>query len=365
MDLHDVSVIRHKNHHISGNEFNTVADIARWMGAIQAQSFSMSKWAFGIRLPDSKVTVIDEAINTGQIVRSHLLRPTWHYVFADDIHWILELTAPQIRAAARSRDKQLGLDDAVCKKSNSVIEKSLRNDKHLTRPEIVSKLIKAKLPVDENRVSHLLMRAETEGIICSGKLSDSRQTYTLLDDWIPRKKTFTHEEALFELAKRYFTSHGPATLQDFSWWSGLPARDSRQAVESVKSDFCSEVINGTTYLLADPSSIPNPATGEIYLFPAYDEFLISYRDRTASINSENHKKAVSENGIFYPVIVKNGMVIGTWKHTVKKDLVFYEADIFGNTDLESDPDSSKAFSAFADFIGKKVDGVHFNKKKLK
>jgi hypothetical protein len=354
MNPSSISISRLKNQHVAGTGFTTVAEIAHWMGAVQAQSFNMSKWAFGIRLQNSRATIIDEAINSGQIVRSHLLRPTWHYVSSDDIHWMLELTAPQIRAATRTRHKQLGLDDAVCRKSNSVIEKSLRDGKHLTRSEIVSSLVKAKIPVDENRVSHLLMHAETAGLICSGKLSDSKQTYTLLNEWIQRKKSITHDESLYELAMRYFTSHGPATLQDFTWWSGLPVRDSRQALESVKAELNSETIENNTYWFAGYPVDTVTKEDEFHLLPAYDEFLISYRDRTASLNLVNHKKAVSDNGIFYPVILKNGQVIGTWKHTVNKDTVFFETNIFSKKDLDLGADTLNAFKLFAGFIDKKT-----------
>jgi hypothetical protein len=354
MDLDDISVLRFSNQHIAASKFKSVKDIASRMGAIQAQDFNMSRWAYGIRLSDSRVTDINNAIDSGEIIRSHLLRPTWHFVSSDDIYWILELTAPQINASAKSREKQLGLDDAVFRKSNSVLVKSLRGGNHLTRPEIITNLKKAGIDVDDNRASHLLLRAETEGIICSGKLSDSKQTYTLLEEWIPRTKTLNRDEALKELALRYFTSHGPATLHDFNWWSGLNVRDSRQALESVKSELCSEVIESNTYWFAGTSEKSKPRAGEIFLLPAYDEFIISYRDRTASLKLVNHKKAVSDNGIFYPVIIRDGQVTGTWKHKVKGDLVFFEAKIFENSDFEINENSLKAFDQFAKFINKKT-----------
>jgi hypothetical protein len=365
MNSDDISVLRFNNQHIADSKFNSVKDIASWMGAMQAQDFNMSKWAYGIRLNNLKVTSINDAINSGEIVRSHLLRPTWHFVSADDIYWISELTAPQIKSAAKSREKQLGLDETVIRKSYSVLEKSLRVGGHLTRQEIISDLRKAGIETDNNRASHLLIRAETEGIICSGKLKEYKQTYTLLPEWIPRTKTLNRDEALKELALRYFTSHGPATLNDFNWWSGLSIRDSRQALDSVKSELCSEVMENNTYWFASPSETSEPRTDEVFLLPAYDEFIISYRDRTASLKLVNHKKAVSDNGIFYPVIIRNGQVIGTWKHTVKKDLVFFETKIFGNNNFEINANSLKAFNQFASFLGKKaaaVNGTYIERK---
>jgi hypothetical protein len=358
MNLHDISILRFNNQQIADSKINTVKEIAYWMCALQAQDFNMSKWAFGIRLQDSKETIINKAINSGDIVRLHLLRPTWHFVSSKDIYWILELTAPQIRAATKFRDKQLGLTENIVRESNFILEKSLRDGNHLTRQEIISNLKKANIDVDNNRASHLLLRAETDGIICSGRLKDSKQTYTLLSEWITRTKALYRDEALKELALRYFSSHGPATLQDFIWWSGLSSKDSKLALEFVKSEICSEIIENKTYWFANTFTNPKPCTDEIYLLPAYDEFLISYRDRTASLEFLNHKKAVSDNGVFYPTIVKNGQIIGTWKHTIKKDIVFFETKIFGNIDFDIDVNSLKAFAQFASFIDKKAGAIN-------
>jgi hypothetical protein len=358
VELKDISGIRFRNQQLSDSKFNSVNDIAYWMGAMQAQDFNMSKWAFGIRLNDPKISAVNNAIDSGEIIRSHLLRPTWHYVSAADIYWILELTAPRIKSTLKSRDKQLGLTEDVFRKSNSVILKSLRDNNHLTRHEIVSNLVTANIAVDDNRASHLLYRAETEGIICSGKLKDLKQTYTLLQEWVPHKKTLYRDEALKELALRYFTSHGPATLQDFNWWSGFTIKDSRLALESVKSDLCSDIIDNNTYWFACNTVSSEVNTGEVFLLPAFDEYIISYRDRTASLRLVNHKKAVSNNGIFYPVIVRNGQVIGTWKHSLKKDLVNFETNIFENNGFEMDAKSLKAFDNFAAFLGKKTGSIN-------
>lgn len=292
MNLNDISILRLKNQQLSCSGLKSVKEIAGWMGALQAQDFNMSKWAFGIRMKDSTEATINRAIDSGDIIRTHLLRPTWHFVSSDDIFWIMELTAPRIRAAMKFRDKALGLTETVFRKSNSVIQKSLRNGDHLTREELVSELKRAGIETSGNRASHLLFRAESNGIICSGRLKERKLTYTLLSEWVQKTGTFHHEKALKELSKRYFTSHGPATLPDFIWWSGLSSKDAKLALELSKPDLSVEIIGNQSYWFADYPDNAGSENTEVYLLPAYDEFIISYRDRTASIDLSNQKSCL-------------------------------------------------------------------------
>jgi hypothetical protein len=351
----DISIIRSYNQQIATSKFKTASEVASWMGAIQAQDYSMSKWAFGIRLPDSTEEEINNAIDTGRIIRTHLLRPTWHFVSSNDIYWILELTAPQIKSVLKYRDKQLGLTDTVLQKCNKIIEKSLRNGNHLTREELLSGLVKNKIDLENNRASHILLRAEMDGIICSGKQKKGKPTYAILGEWVPPSKKIKKDEALKELARRYFSSHGPATIQDFTWWSGLSVRDAKNALELNKEQLISEVLGSQTYWLADLYYQPMPGFNEICFLPAYDEFLISYRDRTASLALVDNKKAVSENGIFYPTVLKSGQVIGTWKRNIKNDRIGLNINLFnqGNPDREY---IQKKFSAtYSKFVGREFD----------
>jgi hypothetical protein len=165
----------------------------------------------------------------------------------------------------------------------------------------------------------------------------------------------TKEEALARLARRYFTSHGPATLPDFAWWSGLSAGDARQALASVQSDFVAETIDSQPYWFTDASSQPATAQESVYLLPAFDEFIISYKDRSASLPFENHSKAVSNNGIFWPIIVVNGQVTGTWKRTIKKDKVIMETKHFNQPNKPTMDLIEKAAQQFGDFLEKKTE----------
>ena len=328
MNLTDIAKMRLMSQQIAETKFKTAKDIVNWMGAMQAQDYIMAKWAVGVRLPNSTDQVIESAINNGEIIRTHLLRPTWHFVSADDIYWMLELTAPQIKASLKSRHKELGLSETIFAKSNTIIEKALRGGKHLIREELVNELRKAKIATNDNRASHLMLRAELDRIVCSGATKGGKQTYALLEERVPKIKSLAKEEALAKLARKYFASHGPATLQDFVWWSGLSVRDAKHALDMVKSDLSSEIIDSQTYWFTSFFSIPKTDKKAVYLLPSFDEFIISYKDRSALLPFENQNKTVSNNGIFRPLIVVNGQVMGIWKRTIKKDKAIVEAKLF-------------------------------------
>ena len=265
------------------------------MGAMQAQDFAMSKWAIGVRLPGSTLEKIDAAINAGKIVRTHLLRPTWHLAAAEDVHWMLKLSAHKIRAAMKARDKELGLTEDIFEKSHKLFEKTLAGGIQLSRDVLVNHLEKANIAVNGNRASHIFLRAETEGILCSGGTTGSKQNYALLDEWVPKPRHLTHDEALGELAKRYFTSHAPATFQDFVWWSGLSINQAKPALEIAKPNFVSETIGNQIYWFPNSSTFHHTDIESLYLIPAFDEFIISYANRSASLPADNHIKAVSSN----------------------------------------------------------------------
>ncbi|MBX7151107.1 winged helix DNA-binding domain-containing protein [bacterium] len=312
----DVAQLRLANQGLIQNRGETPSEIVSWLGAIQAQDYTMAKWAIGVRLPGSTEKTIEAALDGGDILRTHVLRPTWHFVTGEDIHWMLELTAPHIRSSMKSRHKQLGLSASVLSKSYAVIEKFLMGNNHSTRDELMAKLEKAKISTKDSRASHIFLMAELDGLICSGVLKGKKTTYALLDERISKKKKMTREESLYKLSSLYFSSHGPATLQDFIWWSGLPVGDAKSAFQTIRKNFIEKTIDKQNYLMKDSS---NQTISSAFLLPAFDEFLISYKNRKASIPSGNFAKAISNNGIFWPTITINGQVEGTWKRILKKD----------------------------------------------
>ncbi|NEU08768.1 winged helix DNA-binding domain-containing protein [Flavihumibacter sp. R14] len=354
MNLKDIAYHRLASQQLTGTSFQSVKELVEWMGVMQAQDYAMAKWAVGIRLPGSTLMQINAAIDKGEIIRTHLLRPTWHLVSAEDIYWMLELSAARIRTAAKARLRELELSGDILQKCNLIMERLLTGNKHLTREKIMAELARYKIATDNNRSSHILMQAELDGLICSGVVKGNKQTYALLAERIPGKTAITKDEALEKLASRYFASHGPATLQDFTWWSGLSASDARRGLEMVKSTLVSVVIASQTFWMPASFSFPEKSKhASVHLLPAYDEFVISYTDRSATLNVENHKRSISVNGLFRPVIVINGQVTGLWKRIVKRDGLLIETELFRPHGKQLKNLIEKAAGTFGYFLGLK------------
>ena len=346
----NIARIRLAAQHIAGNGFTTAKDLVSWMGALQAQDFNMMKWAVGIRLPGSTEKSVDGAINDGSVIRTHLMRPTWHLVSADDIRWMLELTAPQIKRSMFARHRDLEITENVVKKTRALLEKNLSGGNHLTRDELVKEFENAGMATGDNRAAHLLLSAELDGLICSGASRGKLPTYALLDERVPSSKPFNRAEALGWLTMRYFLSHGPATLPDFIWWSGLPAGDARKALEMIKPGLVSETYGEDVYWMAESTAAAGKSDPIMNFLPAYDEFIISYRDRSAALSEKHIAKAVSSNGIFRPVIVVDGQVTGLWKRTFKNNRLTVETEFFIKQGKSASTRIEKAVLAYADFL---------------
>ena len=282
------------------------------MGAMQAQDFAMAKWALGVRLPGCTNQEITDAYNRGDILRTHILRPTWHFVSPANIRWMLSLTADRIKSSSKSRDRDLGITEELYERVNRIIRKALEGNKCLTRDALAVEIGKAKIKTDTACMTHFMMRAEVEGIVCSGVLEGGSHTYALLDERVPSVPALSEEEALARLARIYFSTRSPATLQDFCWWSNLSLTKAEKGFNAVKQEFFPEKMNGQTYWFAHAANPKNPPDA-VFLLPAFDEYIISYRDRRAVLSSETHAKAISSNGVFRPTVVANGKVIGLWK----------------------------------------------------
>lgn len=357
MTLTDIAKLRLWSQQIAASKCKTAKDVIAWMGAMQAQDHSMAKWALGIRCPSATIAKVETALDKGAILRTHLLRPTWHLVSADDIYWLLELSAPYLLAGQKSRPKELELSEAIFKKSNSIIEKALSKGRHLLREEILAELQQAKIATDENRSSYLLFRAELDGIICSGKTREGKQTYALLAERVPNKKTLSKEEALATLAERYFSSRGPATLKDFINWSGISITDAKRAVEMVKTRFVQETVNGDTYWFNNVVTKHLNGEPAVHLLPGFDEFIIGYKDRTASLPLAHTKAIINVNGIFRPPLVVNGQVKGLWARTLEDDKVGIAITLFPGSSRPHKKLLDQAVEKIGQFYGKKAELV--------
>lgn len=334
MNLSEISLLRLQNLQISNPEFSDARRLLNQLGAVQAQDYGMAKWAIGLRLPGSTDASVEAALDSGEIFRTHVMRPTWHLVAPEDICGMIQLTAARIRSSFTARHRDLGIDATVLKKSNSILKKALAGNNHLSREELIPLYEKAKIPVNENRLSHLLMSAEIDLLICSGKSKGKQRTYALLEDRVQIPQQYAADAVLEKLARTYFSSHGPATLADFTWWSGLSPADARKGLAMIQSDFSSVQLDGETYWYDAKKSVLKKNSSSLFLLPAFDEFIVSYKDRAASLSLVHNKKVISENGLFRPTIVYEGQVIGLWKRTIGKNKLLVEAAYFHSVKKE-------------------------------
>ncbi|MFN2512375.1 MAG: winged helix DNA-binding domain-containing protein [Pyrinomonadaceae bacterium] len=350
----DVARLRLHNQHLSSTAFKKPADVVKWLGAVQAQDYYGAKWAIGQRMVGATDDAIEKAFADGRILRTHIMRPTWHFVAPADIRWMLRLTAPRVNASNGHYHRQLELDDAVFRRSNKALAASLRGGIQLTRDALRNILEQAGVSTQGLRFVHILARAEIDGVICSGARRGKQFTYALLDERAPHTKALAADEALADLTQRYFTSHGPATLQDFVWWSGLTTADARAGIDMIQRRLVQEVIDGQTYWL--PPSMPSRqgSSRTAYLLPAYDEYLVAYKDRSAALGTKSGKRAAPGNAVFSSSIVIGGRVVGYWKRSFKQDSVVIAVSPvapFSKADARAVDEAAQRYGSF---LGMKV-----------
>ncbi len=328
--------------------------LVKQFGAIQAQDFAAAKWAINQRLINSSEALIDKFFDEGKIIRTHVMRPTWHFIHTDDIEWMLRLTASNVKAAMKSNEKKLGLtkDDFI--KSNKLLTKILRGGKQLTRNEISVEFNKSKFKVTNSlRLIHLLMHAELDRIICSGSKKGKQFTYALFDERVNKTKSLNSAEALAELTKRYFGSHGPAMIKDFAWWSGLKMADANKGIEMNDSILVKEIINDHTYWFTENSSLTVNSSNKVLLLPNYDEYIVGYTDRKEIINKFLVKNLdLRNNVLFNNTIIIDGEVKGTWRRIFKKDKILMEINSFSKLNKKERVRISEAAEDFGNYLGK-------------
>jgi hypothetical protein len=348
----DIAAYRLHNQHLSHNHFNQAADVVRGLGAVQAQDFAGAKWAIGLRSDGLADPDVQRAFDDGSILRTHLLRPTWHFVAAEDIRWMLALTAPRVRAQIAYMDRQLELDRAIFKKSNAVLIKVLQGGKQFTRAEIEPAFQKARIPAGGQRLGHILMHAELDAVICSGPRRGKQFTYALLEERVPAAKAISRDESLAELVKRYFFTRGPATFKDFCVWSGLTMADARNGMEMVKTQFETEIIDNQTYYLAETEPFNREKSPKAYLLPNYDEYFIGFKDRSAIAKIAEQAGVKKEDPAFLAnIIILDGQVIGGWSRTLKKDGVIVEASLITMLTEEEIRAVAQAAEQLGEFLG--------------
>jgi hypothetical protein len=343
--------LRHQR--IGHNPFASVAATVRWFGAVQAQDYLGALWAVGLRTRGATESAVERAIVDRTIVRTWPLRGTLHFVAAEDARWLLDLCAPRTLARNAQRLKrEQNIDNRVVARSRKVLTDALRGGISLSRPELYRRLDSARIATAAGRGLHLLWWHAHEGLICLGPRAGKQQTFVLLDEWLPAAPPRSREDSLAELARRYFASHGPATVRDFAWWSGLAAADTAIALEMVTSELGAETIDDRTYWCTRDVPAQRTARG-CHLLPAYDEYTVAYHDRSAIMTSAVAARADSGHGIFHPPIVIDGQIVGTWSRTLQNDSVAITCRLFATADRRQQQALAAAAQRYAKFLGLK------------
>ncbi|HEY8164514.1 MAG TPA: winged helix DNA-binding domain-containing protein [Gemmatimonadaceae bacterium] len=296
----------------------TASAVVARLGAVQAQDYAGAKWGVAQRTAGLTDAQIEREVDDGSIVRTHVLRPTWHFVAAADIGWMLALSAPRVHAANAYWYRWLEVDDAVASRSRRVLTKALRDGKELTRAELGQALTRARIQVTTpQRLACIVMRAELDGLIVSGARRGKQFTYALLEERVVKPIVFDREAALFELARRYFTTRGPATVDDFAWWSGLTKADAKRGVEMAATDLEHESVEGRSYWLPAAERRVRIPASLAHLLPNYDEYFVGLKDRSAfAARLESSGVRPRTSALLGNVVVVNGQIVGGWRRTL-------------------------------------------------
>jgi hypothetical protein len=308
---------------ISHSTFQTPVEVVQWLGAIQAQDYASAEWTIGVRLPNATPAHIEEAIAERAIVRTWLLRGTLHMVAAADLKWMRTLLAPALIARFAPHYRQLGIDDAFLSSCYAGISEVLEGGQQFTRKELVSTLEQRGINLEGERAGVMLNRAALDGLLCLGPAKGKQPSFVLLDEWIATEQKYGREEALSELALRYFTSHGPTTVADFAWWTGLTMPDAKVGFEAIKAQLIEEKVQDKSYWRSPTSAMVRTPTQQesapsIYLLPGFDEFVLGYSDRSDFLEAQHRKAIWGVNAVFAYTMLLDGQIVGTWKRTFRK-----------------------------------------------
>lgn len=356
MNISDIVRLRLYNQHISSAKFKTVSEVVSWLGAIQAQDYPGAKWSIGLRLKNSRDADIEKAIADRKIIRTWPMRGTLHFIAAEDARWMLNLLTPRIIAGTATRQKNLNLNSEIFDACKKLFIKVMAGGKRFTRREMIALLESKDISTANQRGYHILGRLAQEGVICFGPMRNKQQTFVLLNDWLPKTKALERNEALAELTRRYFTSHGPATIQDFAWWSGLKIVDIKSGIKMAGNYLKMEKIDGREYWMS--SDISSEAMNKefeqsaVYMLPGFDEYLLGYKDRSAVLDLKHAQKITpGSNGMFTPTILINGRVVGIWKKNIKKNVVIIRPDFFVKTGRKEILELTFVAERYGYFIG--------------
>lgn len=357
----DIPSLRLSNQHLTGNKFDDVGDLVDYFGALQSQDFPAAKWSLGLRLKNTTNLDIENAYNEGKILRTHILRPTWHFISPQNLVWIQKLTSSRVKQLMGHYNNKLDLTPKIFTKSNAVITKALQNHNYLTRQELRKALEGVGIKADLQRLAHLMIWAELEGLITSGPLRGKQFTYALVDERIARTKNPSREEALARLTLKYFQSHGPAQLKDFAWWSGLTTKEAGVGISLVESKLVPISLNGKAYWFLKGTGNIEKKIKKIFLLSVYDEYFIGITDRSDILDKEYRSSLPIGNALLTSLLIIDGKVEGTWKRKINKNRIEFKIYPFKTINLTVKKAVEKEAADYAKFFGYEDSSMSFAK----
>jgi hypothetical protein len=355
MTTQQMAWLRLANQRLMRTTCKTPADVVSWLGAVQAQDYPGSKWGIGQRMTSATDEALDKAFDAGEILRTHVMRPTWHFVPPRDLRWMQALTAPRVNTISGSYYRSHELTDRVFARTRTVLERVLRDRTYLTRTEIAKALQTARIPCSHLRLGLIMMRAELDAVICSGPRRGKQFTYALVDERAPEARTLTKDEALAELTTRYVASHGPATIRDYVWWSGLTVREAKAGIEMVKSSLDEMSVGGLTYFFRPAKAARAPRGPVAHLVPTYDESLIAYKDRGIALDIGGSQKPPSTMDAYAAYLTIDGRLRGTWRRTIGSEAIAVTLTTFATLSRAQRAAVESAADDYGRFMQRSID----------
>lgn len=355
MNTADLLALRLYNTGLSTSPFRSAHDAVTHLGAVQAQDFAAATWALGLRVKNAIGRDIEESFNRGTILRTHVLRPTWHFVTPENIRWMLELTAPRVKAVLGHYNRKLDLDDGVVSRSNAIVVKALEGRNYLTRQELKAELEEIGIRTDVQRLAHLIVQAELDGLVCSGPRRGKQFTYALLDERVGNVERLSdRDEALSRLALIYFRGHGPARGEDFAWWSGLSQKEVKETLSRIGPSLNHTVLKGKTYWHCPLPERVVPEAPHALLLSLYDEYTIAYKDRSDLSGTRDIERMISMGNALTAVIILDGKVAGTWRKNRKKNGIGIRLNPFRDFSPGEHAALEREIARYGNFLGMPV-----------
>jgi hypothetical protein len=358
VDDYSIARWRLRSQHLVGPQLPSAADVVRSLLAVQAENPSQSEWAVAVRVAAPDANELAALLDTGQALRTHVLRPTWHYVSADDIGWLLALTGPRVQKVTRTQLRvQHGLDERAVAQAGEVVVEEVGAAGSLTRPELAERLARRGVGGSSRPgmfVMLLLAHVELDGLICSGPRADGEHTYALLSERVPGARSLDRDEGLAEIALRYFTSHGPATERDLAYWASLTLGDVRRGLAAVRDRLESFDHDGRTFWHAAGERPPARAGKPFgHLLQILDESYRGYQDSRCVLDAGRLlvRGRETSNGMG----LVDGQFLTTMRRTVGPDSVRFELGPYRALTSAEKRALREAAERYAAFLRKSAD----------